>query len=45
MTKVDELKEGELEPAEQIEKVRRILVLEQLGIDIPINYITGEIDN
>ena len=45
MTKVVDVKVGELEPAEKIERIRRILVLEYLGMDVPKNHITGEVDD
>ena len=43
MTKVETIKKGELEPAEKIDRIRRILVLEYLGIEVPTNHITGEV--
>jgi len=35
---------AKLEPGEQIERVRRMLVLNELGVEIPKDNITGEID-
>jgi hypothetical protein len=35
---------AKLEPGEQIERVRRMLVLNELGVPIPKDNITGEID-